>query len=100
MSKRVDPLTKAMMIQAKKSATKEASDIAYTLMLAIPALVIHDHFGELMRREVDGKGRVERFVELCIEHYDHFDKGYLTLKDMHQLLKDEAGVTISKGARL
>lgn len=94
MSSRVDPLTKAAVLQAKKSATKEASRIAYTLMLAIPALVIHDHFGELMRREVDGKGRLERFVDLCIQHYDDFDKGYVTLEELHQLLYDEAGVRI------
>lgn len=96
MHKRVDLLTKAMIQQAKRTAAREASDTAYTLMLAIPALVIYDHFGELMRREVDGKDRVERFVDLCIEHYDHFDKGYITMEELHQILKIEAGVTISK----
>lgn len=96
MHKRVDPLAKAMLLQVKRSAAKEASDISYTLMLAIPALVIQDHFGDLMRREVDGKGRIERFVELCIEQYDCFDKGYVTLEELHKMLLDEAGVVISK----
>lgn len=78
----------------KKDATGEAANLAFVLMLGIPAMVIHDRYPKLMKREEDGKGRVERFCDLCLDLYDSFEKGYVTLDDLHECLKEEAGITL------
>jgi hypothetical protein len=82
--------------QIKENAIMEASNKAFFLMLAIPVMVIHDKYPQLMRKEVDGKSREERFVELCIDLYDSFDRGYITLEDFHQCLWEEAGIKIER----
>lgn len=74
----------------------EASNKAFFLMLAIPVMVIHDKYPQLMRRDVEGKSRAERFADLCIDLYDSFDRGYITLEDFHQCLWEEAGIKIER----
>lgn len=80
----------------KKQATDEAADIAFFLMLAIPVMVIHDKYSQIMRRVVDGKSREERFADLCIDLYDGFEKGYVTLDDLAECLWEEAGIKLKK----
>lgn len=80
----------------KKEATFNAADTAFFLMLAIPVMVMHDKYPQLMRREVDGKSRTERFADLCIDLYDSFDKGYVTLDDLASCLWEEAGIKLTK----
>ena len=41
----------------KQEATRDAAETAFLLMLGIPVLMFKDHFGQLIRREVDGKSR-------------------------------------------
>ena len=78
----------------KKESLKDASDFVFVYMLGIPAMVIHDKYPKLMKREEDGKSRVERFCDLCLELYDSFEKGYLTIDDIHECLKEEAGIEL------
>ena len=80
----------------KRQASKDASDIAFFLMIAIPVMVLHDKYSLLMKREINGKSREERFAELCLELYDSFEKGYVTIDDLHQCLWEEAGIKIEK----
>lgn len=88
---------KASDIQAiKQQATTNAADTAFLLMLAIPVMVIHDKYPQLMRREVDGKPRAERFADLCLDLYDSFNKGYVTLDDLANCLWEEAGIKLTK----
>lgn len=82
--------------QIKKNATNQAADTAFFLMLAIPVMVLHDKYGQLMRREVDGKSREERFADLCIDLYDSFNKGYVTLDDLAECLWEEAGIKLER----
>lgn len=82
--------------QIKENAIMEASNKAFFLMLAIPVMVIHDKYPQLMRRDVEGKSRAERFADLCIDLYDSFDRGYITLEDFHQCLWEEAGIKIER----
>lgn len=82
--------------QIKTQATNTAADTAFFLMLAIPVMVIHDKYPQLMRREVDGKTRAERFADLCLDLYDSFNKGYVTLDDLSQCLWEEAGIKLEK----
>ena len=83
--------------QMKEQATKCAADTAFLLMLAIPVMILHDKYGLLMKREVDGKSREERFVDLCLDLYDSFEKGYITIDDLHKCLWEEAGIKIERG---
>lgn len=92
MKSKLDPLTKAALAQIKKQATADASDICFPLMLGIPAMVILDKYAEIMPRE----GRVQKFVELCLEQYEAFQEGRFTMDDVHQVLEKEAGVTIRR----
>ena len=74
----------------KREATEKGCKFAFNLMLAIPAMVIHDHYGELMKKD----GRVERFVNQCIETYRCYEEGCVGLDELAKILKDEAGVEI------
>ena len=78
----------------KEDATTTASNLAFFLMMAIPVMVIHDKYPQLMRKEVDGKSREERFVELCLDLYDSFNQGYVSIEDLQKCLWEEAGVKI------
>ena len=82
--------------QIKKDATNTAADTAFFLMLTIPVMVIHDKYPQIMRRVVDGKSREERFADLCLDLYDSFNKGYVTLDDLAQCLWEEAGIKLEK----
>lgn len=82
--------------QIKENAIMEASNKAFFLMLAIPVMVIHDKYPQLMRRDVEGKSRAERFADMCLDLYDSFDRGYITLEDFHQCLWEEAGIKIER----
>lgn len=73
----------------KSKATTDAIDTAFILMLGLPVLVLRDKWGF-------GKVRSERFIDQVLDLYDSFDKGYLTLDDIHNTLWEEAGVKISK----
>ena len=74
----------------KEEATEKGCKMAFNLMLAVPAMVIHDKFGSLMKKE----GRVEKFVDMCMEEYKCYEEGYVRLDEMAKILKDEAGVEI------
>lgn len=88
---RKDPMIsiKSSDIKAMKDeATAKGCKFAFQLMLVIPSMVIHDKFGSLMKKE----GRLERFVDMCMEEYKCYEEGYVRLDEMAKILKDEAGV--------
>lgn len=82
--------------QLKNEATQIVLKKAFKLMLAIPTMVIHDKYSQLMRKEADGKNREQRFVDLCLDMYDSFDRGYITLEDLENCLWQEGGVRIGE----
>lgn len=77
----------------KQDASKEATDMAFLLMLGLPVMVLHDKFGF-------GPVRCERFAEAALELYDSFEKGFVTLEDIHRTLKEETGITVVSEGRL
>ena len=89
MNRKVDPLTKAAIMQAKRSAANQATDNVVKLMLALPVYVLHDKWGF-------GRTRCERFVEQLLELYEAYQQDYVTIEDLMQVLADEAGVTVGK----
>jgi len=91
--KRKDPMIsikQSDIDRMKEEATEKGCKLAFNLMLALPAMVIHDKFGSLMKKD----GRLERFVDMCMEEYKCYEEGYVTLEDMAKILKDEAGINL------
>ena len=74
----------------KQDASKQAADIAFMLMLGLPVMTLRDKFGF-------GKVRCERFTDAVIDLYESFEQGNTSLKDIHETLKEEVGITIRKG---
>ena len=74
----------------KQDSTQEAVDKAFFLMLAIPVMVIHDKYPQLMKKD----GREQRFADLCIDLYDSFNKGYVTLDELADCLWEEVGIKL------
>ena len=72
----------------KMESAEEAAEMAFFLMLAIPTMVIHDHFGDLMKRD----GREQNFIKWCLNTYECFGEGLVTLEDLQQCLYEEAGL--------
>lgn len=68
----------------------DAAFDAVLLMLAIPVMVIHDKFGDLMRKE----GREERFAEHCLRTLEAVQDGLVTLDELKQVLYEETGMKV------
>lgn len=56
-------------------------------MLGLPLMVLHDKWGF-------GKVRGERFIEQVLDLYNSFEKGYLSLDDIHNCLWEEGGIKL------
>lgn len=80
----------------REKVVSDAVDTAFILTLAIPVMVLHDHYPELMRKEVNGKTREERFTDLCLDLYDTVAKDYVGLEELKETLYKEAGIRIEK----
>ena len=72
----------------KEEAVAKGCERALFLLLAIPVMIIHDKFGELMKKD----GREARFADLVAELYDTYEKGYVSLDDLATCLEQEAGI--------
>lgn len=90
--KAVYNLTEEQIKDIKRKATEEAIDTAFILMLGLPCMVLHDKFSMVMRKE----NRLENFTEAVLELYEAYNEDYLTLEDIKQVLKDEAGYEFKK----
>lgn len=84
------------VLQIKEDAVNLAADKAFFLMLAIPVMVMHDKYPKLMKRVEDGKPRAERFADMCIDLYDSFNQGYVSLDDLAECLWEEAGIKLER----
>lgn len=71
----------------KKEQTSKAVDVAFTLLLGMPVMVLHDKYGFQ-------PDKLESFVTDTLSLYDSYEKGYLTLEDIKQTLEYEAGVKL------
>lgn len=86
-----DLCSQAVAKEAAKLATDAkagAMERLFEELIAIPVMVIHDHFAALMKKD----GREERFAEMCLELYDTVEKGFVTPAELRQCLFEEAGV--------
>lgn len=89
-------LTKSQIDNIKKVATDAALDAAFIQMIGLPVLVLHDNFNKLMRREVDGKTREARFVELLLDLQESVNGGFIEYSDILDCIKEECNIDISE----
>lgn len=85
------------IVKIKEDATNKAFEDAFIYALGIPVLILKDKFGQLMRVNVDGKNREERFTEMCLEWFENVNLGLLNLEEVKECLKDECGIVFEKG---
>ena len=76
----------------KMESAEQAAEMAFFFMLAIPTMVIHDHFGDLMKKE----GREQKFVKWCLNTYECYGQGLVTIEELQQCLYEEAGLRMEK----
>lgn len=72
----------------KDEAERKGVDKAFKLMLCLPIMAIHDYYDILDKPE----GREERFVEKILDLYDSYLRGYVTLQELEECLKEETGI--------
>lgn len=90
--KAVYNLTEEQIQQIRQEGFNEAIDTAFILMLGLPVMVLYDKFSIIRKKEK----RLENFTEAILELYEAYNEDYLTLEDIKQVLKDEAGYEFKK----
>ena len=75
---------------------KDAAEESFMLVVSIPIMVMRDHFGDLMKKEVDGKNREIRFYEHLAYIYECFQDGLVTLEELQECLFEETGLKFER----
>ena len=88
MGKQKYTVSDTQLRQMIRRAVEEATHKSFILMVAIPNMIIHDKFDELL----DPEGREEKFANYVLDLYDTYEKGYVTLEELAECLKEEAGI--------
>lgn len=81
------PKTYTLNEEQIRQVKHEAMADAFTILLAIPVLVLHDKFGF-------GKVRLDRFNHYVLMWLAEIDKGNTTVAEIKDILKREAGIEI------
>lgn len=71
----------------KHDAAQEAVYTAFTMMLGLPVIVLHDKYEW-------GKKRLSDFMDYVLEQYDSFNKNFITLDDLWNTIEKETGVKL------
>lgn len=71
----------------KQEQTKKAVDVAFTLLLGIPIMVLNDKYGF-------NPEQLQSVTDDMLDLYASYDQGYLTLEDIHKTLREETGVSV------
>lgn len=77
----------ATLRKIKRDAAREASGIAFTLLLAFPLMTLSDKYG--WERE-----QLDEFADQLSLLYRSFESGLITIDDIHRTLKEEFGLEI------
>lgn len=80
-------LTVEQIDAIKKNAIHDAVEAAWVLMLGLPVMALTDKHGFTAEQ-------VDQLVDDILDLHDSFEKGYLTLDDIHTTLKEEHGLVI------
>ncbi len=74
----------------KQEAYDNAIHDVMHIALGVSAFVLHDKFGQLMRKE----NRENKFIDFCLDAWSAVESGHLPINDAVKALKDEAGCDI------
>lgn len=66
---------------------KDAVDEAFKMLLSIPVMVLHDHFGF-------GQIRLDRFMNYALHWVESVQSGETKLTDLMKLAEEESGVRV------
>ena len=75
----------------RDKATNDAINTAFFLMLSIPVMVLHDKWWEKTSAK-----RCPKFIDQCLDLYDSFGRGDVTLEDLSKCLEEESGIRIER----
>lgn len=78
------------------NAFEKASNVAVAYMMAVPLLVLNDHFNEIRLKQVNGKSRVENFFDRCVDVFDEYNNGEDTLSRLMNDVEEKTGFKISE----
>lgn len=87
--------TQAQIDAMKKAAVDEAVSTGFILMLAIPITILHDKYWVKTASK-----KLPKFVDQCLDLYDSYNKGYVTLDDLRATLWEEGGIRIERSDNL
>lgn len=90
-AQKVYTLTQAQIDAMKKAAVDEAVSTGFILMLSIPITVLHDKYWVKTASK-----KLPKFVDQCLDLYDSYNKGYVTLEDLQDTLWEEGGIKLEK----
>lgn len=79
--------TLAQIEEMKRQSVADAVRELIELTIGLPAMALRDEKGW-------GKKRLEWFADAVMARYDSYDKGYFTLQDVRDMLKDECNFQI------
>lgn len=80
-------VTSAQLEQMKAEAYQKGVQTTIDLSVAVPMMVLRDHFGF-------GRKRLEDFATYYSDMFDSVGLGYLSLMDMVKTLNKETGIVI------
>ena len=73
----------------KKQASKDAIEVAFTLMLAIPLTVLSDRYWIM-----SAKKRLPKFLDEVLKVYNRWDRGLLSMEELRDNLWNYGGIKI------
>lgn len=80
-------LTMEQIDAMKREAAKQAVEVAWTLMLGLPCMPLMDKFGF-------DQEKIGQYLDEVMDYFDSYEKGYISLKDVHDCVLEEAGYDI------
>lgn len=78
----------------------KSSALSVYYMLGISLLALHDNFGDIRFKEVDGKSREERFFNHCVAIFDEYNDGVDTLERLFEDVKRITGFDMEERVRV
>ena len=82
-------LTVEQIESLKRKAVDDAVATAWVLMLGLPVMALTDKHGFTPEQ-------VDKLIDDVLDLHDSYEKGYLSLQDIHTALKEEAGIVIQE----
>ena len=83
-------LTQEQIDKNKQDAIEEATHKAFTLMLAIPCEILANEG----YWEKTAKKRMPKFLEECMDLFNAYEKGVVTMEQMQEDLKKYGGIEV------